>query len=134
MSSSSSFDQLPDSQIPVVRAPNLILDPIAEKRLARAKELFMPSIPLAVVKRAQEAATATGVTLLLLIGLVIKLTGKATVRLKPSLIKSAGLSAYQTRRTIKKLEAAGLVRSHSVRGKRREITLIDEEYLAWLRE
>jgi len=128
------LEQLPDSLIPAVRAPNPILDPRAEKRLAQGKKLFLPGIPLPVANRAQEAATATGVTLLLLVGLTLKLTGKATVRLKPSVIESAGLSAYQVRRALKELEAAGLVRAKTTRGKRREITLIDEEYLAWLRD
>jgi len=78
------LNKLPDSQIPVIRAPNPILDARAEMRLAKAKGLFLPGAPLPVVKRAQEAA-ATGVTLLLLVGLVVKLTGTPTVRLKHSI-------------------------------------------------
>jgi len=131
---SGYLEDLPDSLIPAVRAPNPILDPRAERRLAQGKKLFLPGIPLPVAKRAQEAATATGVTLLLLVGLAVKLTGKSTVRLKPSVIESAGLSAYQVRRALKELEAERLVRAHAARGKRREITLIDEQYLAWLHD
>jgi len=85
------------------------------------------------VKRAQEAATATGVTLLLLVGLVVKLTGDSTVRLKPSILEQAGLSEGQVRRGAGELASAGLIRVTSAPGKRREITLIDAEYLVWLR-
>ena len=131
---SGHLEELPDSLIPAVRAPNPILDPRAEKRLAQGKKLFLPGIPLTVAKRAQEAATATGVTLLLLVGLAVKLTGKSTVKLKPSVIESARLSAYQVRRALRELEAERLVRAHAARGKRREITLIDEEYLTWLND
>ena len=81
----NDLSKLPDNQIPVIRAPNPILDVRAETRLAKAKSLFLPGAPLPVVKRAQEAATATGVTLLLLVGLVVKLTGTPTVRLKHSI-------------------------------------------------
>ena len=127
------LSKLPDSQIPVVRAPNPILDARAETRLVKAKVLFLPGAPLPVVKRAQEAATATGVTLLLLVGLVVKLTGDSTVRLKPSILDQAGLSAGQVKRGAGDLANAGLIRVTSAPGKRREITLIDAEYLAWLR-
>lgn len=129
----SDLSKLPDSQIPVIRAPNPILDAIAEDRLEKAKGLFLPSVPLSVAKRAQEAATATGVTLLLLVGLVVKLTGKPVVRIGPGAMAQAGLSEGQVKRAVSGLVEAGLIRVTSAPGKRREITLLDAEYLAWLR-
>lgn len=123
---------IPDAAIPCAKAPNPILDLKAETRLAKAEALYTPSLPLATVKRAQEAATSTGVTLLLLVGLAAKLTHNPTVRLKPSLLKLAGLSDYQARRAAAELDKAGLVSVISTKGKRREIVVTDAELLQWL--
>jgi len=128
----NSLEQLPDSQIPTVRAPNPILDQIAEKRKAKAKALYLPRTPLPVIRRAQ-AAASTGANFILLVGLVVKLTGRATVRIQPALYEQSGLSEDQVKRAASALSEAGLIRVHSGPGKRREITLIDAEYLACLR-
>jgi hypothetical protein len=129
---SDCLERLSDSQIPVVRAPNPILDQIAEKRIGQVKALYLPAIPLSVAKRAQEAATSTGVTFILLVGLVVKLTGKPTVRIRPSLLEQSGLSNDQARRAAGALSEAGLIRVNAAPGKRRKVTLTDAEYLNWL--
>jgi len=128
-----TLDQLPDSQIPVVRAPNPILDQVVESRIARAKALHLPGLPLSVAKRAQEAATSTGVLLILLVGLVVKLTGKPVVKIKSTLLRQSGLSEDQLKRAVCALSKVEMVSVNSGPGRRREITLIDEEYLAWLK-
>jgi hypothetical protein len=127
------MDYLRDEDIPTIRAPNPILDAKAEARLAKAKELYAPTMPLSVINRAQ-AAISTGALVLLLVGLVAKLTNKPTVRLTPNLVGMFGLSEYQLKRALKALGQAGFVRITSGQGKRREITLTDEEYLYWLQD
>lgn len=128
------MEQLPDSRIPCTRAPNPILDPRAELRLAKYKTLFTPSMPLNVIKRAQEAATATGVTLLLVVGLAAKLTHSARVRIKPALLEQVGLSEDQAKRAAAALSEGGLIEVNSAPGRRREITIIDSDLLQWLEE
>lgn len=130
---SEDISKLPDSLIPTIRAPNPILDARAETRLAQAKALHLPGMPLSVAKRAQEAATSTGVLVLLLVGLVVKLTNKPLVKIKPALLEQSGLSEYQIKRALGALSATGMVAITSGRGRRREIKLLDAEYLTWLR-
>jgi len=127
------MEYLRDEDIPTRRAPNPILDKRAEARLAKAKELYAPTMPLSVIKRAQ-AATNTGALILLLVGLTVKLTNKPTVRITPKVADMFGLSEYQLKRGLKALARAGYVRITSGPGKRREITLADKEYLSWLQK
>lgn len=129
-----NLNQVPDEQIPTTLAPNPILEAKAEARLTKTEEIYLPSAPLPVVRQAQEAAGGAGVVLLLLAGLLVKLTGASAVKLNPSLRDAAGLSEGQVRRAAKELDAVGLIRIHSAQGQRREITLTDVEFLAWLRK
>jgi hypothetical protein len=125
--------QIPDSQIPCVKVANPILDARAEKRLDRAKALYTPRVPLSVVKRAHQAASATGVTYLLLAVLTAKLTGNLSVRLRPVLLEQAGLGEGQAKRAAAALASVGVIAINSAPGKRREITLTDGELVHWLR-
>ncbi len=125
------MDVLRDNDIPTVRVPNPILDKRAKGKLAHAKDLFTPTIPLSVVKRAQ-AATSTGALVLSLVGLVVKLTHSPTVHLAPNIVSLFGIGEYQLKRGLKALAHAGLVRVRSERGWRREVTLTDAEFLEWL--
>ncbi len=126
-------DHISDSNIPCVRAPNPILDARAEVRLTKAKALYVPSLPLGAIRRAQEAASGPGVTFLLLVALVATLTRRDTVRINPALSKQAGLGEDQTKRAAGALAEAGLIAIASAPGRRREITLLDGEVLARLK-
>ena len=59
--------------------------------------------------------------------------GTSTIKLKHSILNQAGLSEGQVRRAARELVEVGLIRTSSGPGKRREITLLDKEYLTWLR-
>lgn len=123
--------QLRDEDIPVVKAPNPILDRRAEQKQAQAEKLFLFGMPLPVVKRAQESAN-NGALVLMLVGLAAKLSKSQTVRIKPELIEQVGISKYQLQRALTALSDAGMIHCESARGKRREVEILDKEYLAYL--
>lgn len=126
------MDYISDEHIPCEKAENPILDSLAEERLLKAASLHIPSTPVNVIGRAQLAASGTGVAFMLLVGLVVRVQSNLTIRIKPAMLKQVGLSEGQSRRAATALAKAGLIQVLSTSGKRREITLCDSEYIAWL--
>ena len=102
------------------------------RRTDRDRSHYLPDIPFAVVRRARQA-TCGGPTLLQAIGLQL-LCGQQNgqVTLSPSLCESLGYKPATLRHELTRLQEAGLIDWDSAPGKRRTITLLDEEYLAWL--
>jgi hypothetical protein len=93
---------------------------------------YLPDIPFSVVRRAWEA-TCGGPTLLQAIALQL-LCGQQNgqITLSPHLCEALGYKQAALRHALTRLEEAELIRWESAPGKRRTITLLDEEYLAWL--
>lgn len=122
---------LEDSDIPTVKAHTPLLDMLAEKRLKKAESLFLPSMPMSVCAKAYKVGLSALVALQI-IGLVVKLTGNSSVRVSPKILDAAGISVNAFRNGLRGLEEAGLVSIQSARGHRREITLLERRYVAWL--
>lgn len=125
------MEYLRDEDIPCVRVPSPILEAIAEGKEVKLDSLYLPPTPLSVAGIANQA-TAHGLLVLQMVGLMVRLTGKDTVRLKPSIVKYAGLDRFQLKRALQGLESAGLIEVSREPGRSRSITLLDTRYLARL--
>jgi hypothetical protein len=118
-----------------VAVERIITDTVRKQMARRAdrdRSHYLPDIPFGVVRRARQA-TCGGPTLLQAIGLQL-LCGQQNgqVTLSPRLCEALGYQPAALRHELTRLQEAGLIRWDSAPGKRRTITLLDGDYLAWL--
>jgi len=93
--------------------------------------MYLPGLP-ARVCQAAVAISATAPVLLQVIGALVRLRKSATVDLRPAFIRMFGIQHRTARRTLRQLEAAGLIQLDTAPGRAPRVTITTEDYLAWL--
>jgi DNA-binding transcriptional ArsR family regulator len=123
--------EVPDNSISVKRVSTPTSDALLDRQQARIRGMFLPGLPAGVCARAL-AVSPTAAVLLQVIGLQVKLRASITVLLRSSITRSFGLKDRTVRRTLDRLETAGLVTVSKSPGRRSSVTLADIEYRNWL--
>lgn len=122
---------VPDDRIPTTLAYSPTLEGRRRSQRERTGGRFLPGLPAETCARCM-AISATAVVLLQVIGMQVRLHKSVTVPLSPATTRLFGIPHRTARRTLRRLEKAGLITLEVKPGRSPTVTLIAGDYTAWL--
>lgn len=124
--------EIPDAEIPTRRLMTPLHDELERRRTKRIDDLYLPPISLPIVERAFAIHPAC-VVALQVIGLHYKLARSDTFPIRAGIVDRLNISTRRWLRLTRELEAAGFIRLNERKARRSTVTLIDQEYIRWLK-